>query len=109
MRKYENKLFLVPITKDLLLLGTNAYQSYKNYLETDKETRQKEENHSNLKAEAAEELKDLSSSLIIKKSEEQKRKKAADKLFDEATKRLENAVKRKSFEEITLAQGMLHG
>ncbi len=60
-------------------------------------------------AEAATELKNLSNSLLIKKNEEEKKKKAADKLLDEATERLESAIKRKNFDEIVLAQGMLHG
>jgi hypothetical protein len=46
----------------------------------------------------------------LKKSEEEtKIKKNADKLFDEATKRLNSAVKRKNFDELRLAQGMLFG
>lgn len=35
--------------------------------------------------------------------------KAADQLLEEATKRLEEGIKRKDYAEITLAQGMLAG
>lgn len=40
---------------------------------------------------------------------EKEKQKAAKKLFKEANKRLESEMKRKNLEEITLAQGMLHG
>lgn len=112
LKKYDNKLFLVPMTKELLLLARNAHQSYRNYLEKEKhQSKKKEEEKENLKAksEAAKSLKELCNSFVSKKSEEAKKKKAADKLLHEATARIETAIKRKNFEEITLAQGMLHG
>ena len=46
------KPFLVPLTKELLLLRTNAHQSYKNYLEKEEKQRKAAEEKIKIKAEA---------------------------------------------------------
>lgn len=87
MKKYNSKVSLLPITDELLLLARKAYQSYKNYLEEEKnkekmktEKDKREEAEKNIlaeikqKAEEATKLKQLSRDLVEKKNRKRVRK-----------------------------------
>jgi hypothetical protein len=119
--RYNNKAELVPITKRLLTLARNAWNSYERYLE--EERKKKEEEKQREKDEAdhveaerkkseclkskKERIAQLENQLGEKKQEAKSKGQIVDTLLKEANDRLVSAVKEGNLQKIKLAQSML--
>lgn len=123
LKLYNNKPELVPMTRKLITLAQSAHKSYVSFLEERKRqeaNKKREEEQRNeeekMKAEVLKEIEDRKKSIEIKEKElkekmkkEEQNLKAANKVFQEASSRLENALEKKDFDEINIANAMLAG
>jgi hypothetical protein len=121
MARYKNRAELVPITKRLLALARNAWNSYERYLEDERkkkeELKQREEDEAEhreaerKKKECLQNKKQridqLENELDEKKQMAKSKGEIADSLLKEASDRLLSAVKKGDLQKIELAQSML--
>lgn len=118
---YNNKVELVPITKELLSLASVAHRSYQAYLdkrkaeaelkekqefERQEEVRQEEElkKQNNLEKQKIEELEIEIKNLTKKESQ---KKQAGDQLLSEANLKLSESLKRNDLIQVDVAKSLL--
>lgn len=120
---YENKPYLIPISKELLDMGRVAYKSYNAYLEErrrqeeEKEKKEKNEEERRVAEEENRKKLDLKRKSIIKdeealvkmRKEQDNTLDNASKLLTEANERLKKALRNKNLKEAALAQAMIEG
>lgn len=123
LKHYNNKPHLILIPKELITMARGAYNHYQNYLNKQEEIKMQNEKYNKeekLKkiAEAEIQLELINEQKSIKYNENNLKKKgeeesnkrgAANKLFNEANKRLKIALENKNLEEAELAHAMLEG
>lgn len=123
LKLYNNKPELVPMTRKLITLAQNACKSYTSFLEERKRqeaNKKKEEEERNeekkRKAEVLKEIEDGKKSIEVKEKElkekmkkEEQNQKVANKVFKEASNRLQNALDKKDLDEMNIANAMLAG
>ncbi|CAI6374105.1 unnamed protein product [Macrosiphum euphorbiae] len=123
LRAYGGKAELIPITRELLTEAHFAYRKYKSNLEEEKRTAERKEiekkdieeekkrnqllNEQLVKSQK--DIKILEDKYKEAKKNEVSQKNVAEKMIEEANLRLKNAVKKKEFNEIQIAQAMLEG
>lgn len=119
--KFENRVELVPITKELLALAKAAHSSYQAYLEKKKgevefkkqqemqreEARKQEEESRKLQKLEKNKIEELE--LQIKKLDEQEsnKKKAGDKLLCEANLKLTEGLKKNDLVQVDVAKSLV--
>ncbi|KAK3923387.1 Reticulocyte-binding protein 2-like protein a [Frankliniella fusca] len=123
LKVYEGRPDFVPMTRELLDAGHRAYRSYADHMQEEKE---KEEARLRREAEAVEErrareeiemkqredqasIETMQKKISKAEEEERDQRQAADKLVEDATRKLEEAIKSKDFASAKIAQGMLAG
>jgi hypothetical protein len=119
--RYNNKAELVPITKRLLTLARNAWNSYERYLEEERKKKEEEKQREKDEADCVEaerkkseclkskkeRIAQLENQLGEKKQEAKSKGQIVDTLLKEANDRLVSAVKEGNLQKIELAQSML--
>ncbi|XP_034248692.1 uncharacterized protein LOC117649763 [Thrips palmi] len=123
LKPYGGRPDLVPITKELLAAGYRAHRSYTDHLqakrdeeeaarkvaeeaEAERLRREKEEKQ---QREDRSTIESLQEKLQKSLSAEKDQRKAADELVEEATSKLDTALKKKDFAAAKVAHGMLEG
>ncbi|CAI6343583.1 unnamed protein product [Macrosiphum euphorbiae] len=123
LKHYQNKPELVLMTKKLITMAKGAHKHYQNYLEEQKLIKhQKNENKKievqimkqleetqNKVKENQQEIQEKEKLLKIAREKETQKRGVANKLFEEANKRLKKAILENNIQEAELAHAMLEG
>lgn len=123
LKHYENKPHLVLMTKKLITMAKGAHKHYQNYLEEQKLIKQKKSESKKLEdqikkqlavtqikvKENQQEIQEKEKLLKIAREKETQKRGIANKLFEEANKRLKKAILENNIQEAELAHAMLEG